>query len=199
MGGSFARRTQPCSWPLLALAQPPASWSVNFPSPRFVRRTFFRRCGCLLGPVAGAGTDHPDKRSLTRQEEMGPRRSSRSTSGPNKNQQLALTAALIHRLHRRIALANGKVMIFAIITVKRRDNRRGAVINQNIRIFHHGSSSYPGEACNTGCSRSTFQRSRSGAPGLPSLRPGCEMADTANGTRCNTSQAGSDDSRALVL
>lgn len=43
----------------LVLAQPPASWlSVNFPSPRFVRRTFFRRCGCLLGPVsAGIGID----------------------------------------------------------------------------------------------------------------------------------------------
>lgn len=55
MGPFGSPQTQPCSWQLLALAQPPASWSVNFPSPRFVRRTFFRSCGCLLGPVAGIG------------------------------------------------------------------------------------------------------------------------------------------------
>lgn len=43
---------------LLALACPGTATrqlSVNFPSPRFVRRTFFRRCGCLLGPGAGIG------------------------------------------------------------------------------------------------------------------------------------------------
>lgn len=55
MGSFGSPQRSPAVGTCSSLAQPPASWSVNFPSPRFVRRTFFRRCGCLLGPGAGIG------------------------------------------------------------------------------------------------------------------------------------------------
>lgn len=109
--GLLARRNGALQLALcLSLAQPPASWSVNFPSPRFVRRTFFRRCGCLLGPGAGIGIfgvgagRWPQGTSVggtdkTKTWALDDRL--RSTSGPNK---------------KKVQLAAGGCPLFTVFT-----------------------------------------------------------------------------------
>lgn len=89
----------------LALACPGTATrqlSANFPSPRFVRRTFFRRCGCLLGPVAGIGIGfgarcwHRDvrQRALDETRRRGPQKVPPIHFRPQQKIQPALKAVL---------------------------------------------------------------------------------------------------------
>lgn len=113
MGPFGSPQTQPCSQ--LALACPGTATrqlSVNFPSPRFVRRTFFRSCGCLLGPVAGigigagAGTGTSDKGPG--KTGHGPQKVPPIHFRPQQKNTACFDGSPLHRLHRRIALDEWK-------------------------------------------------------------------------------------------
>lgn len=119
---------------------------------------------------------------------------------PQQKNTACFDGSRLHRLHRRIALANGEVMIFAIIYIKRRESRRGAVIINNIKNFPHEKITIPWRGCRTGCSSSTSQRCHSGVVRLEAgdgtWDPTLPIPQAAHGDHVN---AGSDDSRVLAV
>lgn len=92
----------------------------------------------------------------------GPLQAPTKKNKKKKEIQPALAAVLFHRLHRRIALANGKVVIFTINLHQAPQNFGKVPSLPKHQNFLHPQLIIPRRGCWTGCSSSTFQRSHSG-------------------------------------
>lgn len=160
MGPFGSPQTQPCSWQLLALAQPPASCRLISRLHGSFGELFFEAVDAFWGPSLALGRQ---TKALTRQD-MGPRRFPPIHFRPQQKRYSLLPrhGSPLHRLHRRIALANGKVVIFAFIFIKRHESSARCRHHQNIKTFLTGRLLISWRGCRTGCSSSTSQRCQSG-------------------------------------
>lgn len=114
------RKRSPAVGTLLALAQPPASCRLISRLHGSFGEHFFEGVDAFWGPslallalaLAPALAQGRQTKALTVQD-MGPRRSLPIHFRPQQKITACFDGSPVHRLHRRIALANGEVVIFA--------------------------------------------------------------------------------------